>query len=101
MPMHSLADLLKSRQRQLPQKGALHANRVCQQARAWVAATWGSDVLELVRLCTFRNETLSLGVTSSAFAEELRLRQQELCFHLRAALPRSKAPHIRVFISGG
>lgn len=98
--MKSLADLLKIRERQLPFVGSLRANRVCQTFRAWVAATWDSDVVELIRVCSFRDGMLSLGVSSSPFAEELRVREQDLRSHLRAALPKSKVVRVRIFVSG-
>ncbi len=98
--MKSLGDLLKGHERRLPFRQSLRASRVCQAARQWIVATWGQEVMELVALCTFREGVLSVGVSSSPFAEELRLREQELRSSVRAAAPKEPVAHIRIFVSG-
>ena len=100
MPLHSLADILKSREKRLPFRGELRANRVCHEVRAWIATTWGQDVVdEFIRDCFVRDGELSIGVASSSFAEELRLRKQEFSLFLRQQLPKQGIAHIRVFVS--
>lgn len=100
MPIRSLAEILKSQEKRLPFRVELRASRVCHEVRAWIATTWGKDVAdEFVRDCFVREGELSLGVASSAFAEELRLRKQELSLFLRQQLPKQSVAHIRIFVS--
>lgn len=76
--------------RRLSEQGLLKqtvAAQVIQATRKFVADRWGQASLELVTEAFLKQDTLQLRVSSSAFAQELKLAETELVAELQNNFP--------------
>lgn len=76
--MGNLGDIFEKRLNQLGLKKQVDAAMICETFDKAVLDVFGESGAKNVKAISYKNSTLKVGVTSSAWANEISLRQLEL-----------------------
>lgn len=98
MAMSSLGDILKSKHNDSPLKRGITAASIVEVTNAVLAELWGPGIRDHASAAYIRNKTLAIACLSSAVAQEIRFKEQQIIAQVSARAPYAVIERIRYLL---